>query len=1044
MANLTGAEDLLNEGTCNWSCTVDTANATGGVLRDTLAKGELIKLEIMYEERVDSEKCANQTKPLNTNSTAIVLLKRATDHEANMSQGSMAFFTQTILVNIYSGQVFIGGYKEIKVSCIFRPTSVTNSAMNFANQRLTFHTPQSILYYVENLANYTKSDSTFLTLVRVERQTRVYLVHTGPVGNSSLAWTKDNELLTFSNGWLFVAVIIWIVFVLYSPSIFLLFRPSKVKLQLPQKRRGENIDDTFYPLQETGDSGGFIESDIRPGHGPPTEHGDVVNDTNTSAKDNYPSANEGIDGETNKAWSFPQPDRSQEEVGASIYEETTKPHHRNSKMVGSFHPDRRPVPLGQESKHGSLTMSGPTRDANLDLDDTNNTDVGSRNAATGNEGHSEEITSIPTSDGLPPDVRDTELISRADENSDPGSSSSDTSGVSCVSRLLRPFRRRGRRSRPLRRPTKRFETRTTPPATQTTSDGTYTDDLPGIEEPSDGNNVAVEVPIDIPEPNHLETGTTSASDGLEHSSLGREIAQRTSNVQPTGVIVGDTNPLGVGSTIGNRLFLSANRNKFCRKMVKLIFIFTVPLLFIGFGDLLLLMLPSLSVRLSVHLPFPFLTTSVVNSVLENHPAVQFLVVLSALCYIFRLICVCFLASDTSENTLVPCSLHTKHFTCFVFETFKSVVSQFPKSLCNLKTLSSPCLRKHMICTACYACYRHFKTLCISLSPCGSCKETAGECSEYLDVPQNILHNLEKQPIIVIKYWDSFFECITSYNKTNRFIWCVKIFFCPLAVVPFLIDVFLLSPLVCLCHGRQRILKERFKNKFKGSKFILPIIESFLTLFSLVWLILLLVGSAVPLGVVIVGLIKTLATHTNKILPELGILIFSFLYFWSCYRTFTILYYDLVKLLFSTYQKKFDEQEKKPGINMLISPYKQERQGNYVKGLPEELFNDACEHLKKPIRNQVALLIVKLVFTSLVFLFVWPIISDEAVMTMGDGVVTTVTFFAVTYSLINNAINENKLEVSQGTPTKSWMIISRKSKIGKYQFSNHCSYDNRSK
>ena len=1162
MANLTGVEDLFNEGTCNWICAVDTANGTGEALRDTLAKGGLIKLEIMYEERVDSGKCANQTKLNHTNSTATVLLKRATDHEAKMSQGSIAFFTaQTILQNIYSGQFVIGGYKAIKLSCIFRPTSVKNSATNFRNQRLTFHTPQSILYYVENLANYTQGNqSTFLTLVRVERQTLVYLVDTSIAGNSSFASDKNKELLTFSDGWLFVAVVICIVYVVYSPSIFLLFRPSKQKLKLPRKKRGENIP---YPSQETEDSGGFIEPAIRDGHVPPTEHGD---------------------------------------------EETTKPTDPDSHA-----PVLRPssVPLGQEG------------DVNRDLGDTNDTDFDSHNAVTraSNEeqtkrnclrkrssvnSSSEETTSTSSYDGLPPDAGDTEPISCPGVISDTESPSSDipsasdrahtadssiplrindepcdgkkaavgqdtediaepnqleTAGTSASEGLLpdairvtKPTGRPGvisdtespssdipsasdrahtadssiplrindepcdgkkaavgqdtediaepnqletagtsasegllpdaiRVTKPTGRPGVISDTESPSSDIPSASDRAHTADSsiplrindepcdgkkaavgqdtediaepnqletagtsasegllpdairvtkptgrPGVisdtessssniasasdrahtadssipqrinEEPSDGNNAADEqVTIDITKPNHLET-----ADVADVGSHAIEISgQDTSETEYTNlIIVGDTSPLGVGSSIGNILFSSTNRNKFC-KTVKLIFIFTVQLLFTGFVDLLLFMLPSLNVRLSVHLPFPFLTTSVVNSF---HPAVA---LLSGLCYIFRLICVCFLSSDTSENTLVPCSLHTKHFTCFVFEKLESVLSQFPKSLCNLKTLNSPCLREHWICTKCEKCYGHCENLCKSLSPCNSCKETAGECSEYLDVPQNILHNLEQQPIIVIKYWDSFVECFTSYNKTNRFIWCVKVFFCLLAVVPFLIDVFFSSPLVCLCHGRQRILKERFKNKFKGSKFILPFIEIFLTLFSLVWLILFLVGSAVPLGVVIVGLIKTLATHTNAILPELGIVIFSFHYVWSCYRSFTTRYYDLVKLLASTYQKKFDEQEKKPGLNALIH-YKQGRQ----KVLPEDLFNDACKDLNLPIRNQVALLFIKLLFTLFVFLFVWPIISNEVVMTMGDGVVTTVTFFAVPYILINNAINGNKLEVSQ--------------------------------
>ncbi|PFX25946.1 hypothetical protein AWC38_SpisGene9389 [Stylophora pistillata] len=269
IANLTGVVDLFNEGACNWSCEVENANATGEALKKAMAEGRLLKLAIMYKERVESERCANETKQdtIITNTTLKVFLNFI-DHQANRIKDSMAFITQSILEVIFSGKVFTGSYIEMKVSCISEPTSVKNFSTNFSYQRLTpLHSPQSILYYIENLASYTKTTST-LVLVRVDQHTRISLVTTSAAGNRSSH--KDNELLTFSDGWLAIVIIIWIIFALYSPLIFLLFRPSKLKVKLP-----ENHLPT--PVEEAEDDGGYIERRRQESRPSPTENEDDEN-----------------------------------------------------------------------------------------------------------------------------------------------------------------------------------------------------------------------------------------------------------------------------------------------------------------------------------------------------------------------------------------------------------------------------------------------------------------------------------------------------------------------------------------------------------------------------------------------------------------------------------------------------------------------------------------------------------------------------------------------------------------------------------------------
>ena len=236
IANLADVEDLFNQGTCDWICATETD--IDKQLRDMTAQGRLVKLKVLYEERVDEE-CANQTDVSNSSTSASLWFKMAANHnkQTKKLQGRLQFFTQTIFEGIFSGQFAFGGYKEMNVSCIFKSTSIKKSVTGYSSRRITFHTPQSTFYYVEHLAGYTKSNATFLTLLRNESHTSLSFGFTGATGRLTfINSTKDTELIV-SDGWLFVAVIIWIVFLLYSPAIFILFRPSETTLQVIRKTR---------------------------------------------------------------------------------------------------------------------------------------------------------------------------------------------------------------------------------------------------------------------------------------------------------------------------------------------------------------------------------------------------------------------------------------------------------------------------------------------------------------------------------------------------------------------------------------------------------------------------------------------------------------------------------------------------------------------------------------------------------------------------------------------------------------------------------------
>ncbi|KAJ7334502.1 hypothetical protein OS493_014824 [Desmophyllum pertusum] len=253
MVNLTLVEDF-NQDTCDWICSPAdlSTNIEGEKLGDLMAQARLIKFKIFYEERVDHEKCTNQAANVSGDSStfATVWLKNVTDAEKQKTRGSMQFIAQTF----YEGIFALGGSDlHLNVSCVYTSTSTTKSATTHSSRwRLTFDTAQSVLYYIEHLANNTKTNDTFLTLLRVENRTRLSFGATGTAGNSYLASTKDNEL-TFSDGWLFVAVIIWFLYLLYSPAIFLLFRPSDVAVRclVVRNQIRKTQKEAKYPVQET-------------------------------------------------------------------------------------------------------------------------------------------------------------------------------------------------------------------------------------------------------------------------------------------------------------------------------------------------------------------------------------------------------------------------------------------------------------------------------------------------------------------------------------------------------------------------------------------------------------------------------------------------------------------------------------------------------------------------------------------------------------------------------------------------------------------------
>lgn len=929
IANLSCVDDHFNKGVCDWSCAVENAKATGEALRNAIGEGRLLKLTIMYKKRVDSARCANETK-LETiiPYTTATVLKPSIDYQTNVTKGIMAFITQSILEVILSGQLFTKSFIEMKVSCIFELNSAVKTLSTHANyQRFTpLHSPRSILYYVQNLsASYTKNNYT-LILMKLDQQTRISLVTAG-VNKSSHASGKEIELLTFSKGWSVIVGIIWIISALYSPSILLLFRPSKVK----QPK-------IHIPSLTTPAQGGAEEN-----------RGNLDSDNHPSSVAETVSLGE-IDTENGEQ-------RTTEAPNLGICEEITIPPDLDSELVSS-----RREGLHRPFLQTNGTPPDPRTYAHDDYDSHNGITVCDKQAIRNFicDGIS-TVTEFP--------------------------SSAELTFPNEGSKGRNPPRQQG----PLSTLNEAFETEDSHVIT--------------IE---DVDPSGVDVPQIVPT-RVVESGEQNLTRQPGQSSTLDEIPEiEDSHV----IIVGDSNPLGVGSFIGNSLFSSLNVSKKL-KALRLSIIFILPFCFIGLGELSLIMLPSFPIRISVGLPSPFLFDSVFHSTIK-YPALLFLVILSALCYFIRLFSVCYLFSKNSEQTAVSCSLHSKHFICVMYEGLQSLLSKLPKSLCNP---SVPCRSRHRICIAYDAVCQLWLRVINFLSPVyESYNENARECFEYCDVPQNVLLTLEKQVSVTAGYWNAFVERCTGSDETNRCISFMKMLFSPLAIIPYVLDIIVSSPLVYLCPEHQWILREQFKNKFKCSYTICSLFDIVISVFSLVWLIFSWgIYSTVPLGVLIVGIIKTLASNPIALLSEVIIVIFSVHYLWSCYGAFTKFYYDLVYKLGSSYQKKYDELKEQPGENVVLVNYKQGEEGHSIKVIPEKLFKNVCKDRNLLISKQVVCLLLKLFSTIILISFVWPIISREAVMAKISPVgelSIVISFFAVAYPLINNYINGEKLNVSE--------------------------------
>ena len=461
-----------------------------------------------------------------------------------------------------------------------------------------------------------------------------------------------------------------------------------------------------------------------------------------------------------------------------------------------------------------------------------------------------------------------------------------------------------------------------------------------------------------------EHSINSATNNATHTSINdssSEIDSRNTDENCACMImVGGPDPVSIGSWIGNNFFSVTNKTKFPRlkEVAKLFLITFCPLLlFTAVGDLLLQLLNFHS-RVALYLPNHSLTGSVINVVSNLPLPLIILAIVSFICYCLRY---CFLFGNISSNI----SKSITWTSCFVH-------SRLPLLLWRDEHDNS-----------------------------------AQECPKHLEVPENMLHNLNELPDIFVKCVCLLKQRLCQYFETTKLSLPKKVIcFLPVVVIFFVcflgilvVGVLLSSPLVCLCHGRMWILNERFQNKFRGSHFILPILECVFIGFSLFWVAFYLSGCTIVMGVATISFIMTLQHHTKEMLPHLTVVILACLYFWSCYSCFKDPYCDLVKKLFTSYKKKYDEMKKNRGPNELIS-YKQ---GENLKLIPRELFKYACKHklIDIPVKKNFCKFLLKLALPLLLFLYIFPVI--QAPNTDLTVTVAVITFLTVAYK-VNDYIN----------------------------------------
>ena len=936
-------EDLLSENTCNWICKSESSGTDVKEFRKIMSQGKLMKLLIAYNERID-QACANETDATsNTTTFAEVWVK-----EIDASVGVIVSLSYTGLAEIYSGQFLLGGYKQqMNVSCVFKSTS--RPGTNHPSPRLAFYTPDSVMYYVEQLSNVNSRNASFLTLIRTENQTRitVNVPSEDRVPSSSRREVNDNGDDNLQE-------------------------QERAEQDIPLASRLDITDFTPRTLDsETRESAATHIS--REAQSPNGEHSEVV----ASARRRVPFKDFG---EKMCPPSVHLPSKTTDDREQSSLDDGAIGRDEKQSRVtsgDSQHPASCSLTTDRSLMASASSCAEPLPGGGQSMQPFDNVDVHERDVSTetennSNRSHGEAIDPYRTNSVEDLNANNTENVNTNGELT----YTVDMSGLP---------------------DTFEHDLACSSPSTTNSSQQTISHET----EETYARMIIVGGPCPVSFGSWI--GNTF------FSQLSKTLLKRWGKFILVAFLpflaftgLGDF-MLVFLPKLDSRIGSYLPYHHLTGSMFYFLFNYNPNLLLLVLFSFICYFIRSVFVHGLISGKCPATSASWTTCFVHRR---------YFKCYVYKLV-QSFLSQSPFPKSFCgwnsPCQgRHRFIKACHILRIVSDIlhgtfVTLHPCHVCNnspikcptglevpdnilhnLKELTNVFLNHYNRFTQCLE-----NVLEIFMQGLTEIRiEVSGEGSWLL-----ILFKIVAKMFIIIGV--GVFKVIVS----------------TLAVIILLVvdSVVLSSPLFCLCHGRRWILKESFKNRFPCSSFILPTLEIILVGFSLVWKVFFSLSSGVIMNIVIISSIKTLTYHLRELLPHFTVVILLFHYFWSCYSCFKKPFCDLVSKLFTSYRKKFDELEKQGGLNDFIN-YKQ---GEYAKLIPKELFSYACEHelICIRVRDRVAILLLKLVLPSLLLSFAYPAIHAQD-SESGVIIVSLITFLASSYSKISDFVNKSESEVSE--------------------------------
>lgn len=304
------------------------------------------------------------------------------------------------------------------------------------------------------------------------------------------------------------------------------------------------------------------------------------------------------------------------------------------------------------------------------------------------------------------------------------------------------------------------------------------------------------------------------------------------------------------------------------------------------------------------------------------------------------------------------------------------------------------------------------------TPCDQCKNSPPDGPTQFDIPNNIMHNIEKITESFLKHCNYFAQYVTDFYMTTEFSAVVKVLSVILLLAPvifvviavlvfinFLMDVLLSSPIVCSFQSRIWLLRESLQDRFRGPRLdvVWDIVEAMYKLVLFAWLVYCSICDAIRIVNACIGFFLLLRNNlTDDLLKHVFAVLLIYIYCFSCYSWFKSFYSKLVEKLCENYKTQYDEIKKtKPNTNMV----------NYEQcdhtAIEYKLFEFAIHHkeIKQPIRNRVGVLLLKIVLMFLVLVVIFPVMPTPPPLIQAVFFTLSSVFFQ-----FNNCINDTTFNV----------------------------------